>query len=97
MIAQDDLRLVFLREEDIMEASGLCQIYKDMWFLVHPGTRELIFWQPDTKRRGKLIGATPQCNTSETVALKVKERIYPWADIKFFPRVAVPINLGDYV
>ena len=76
MIEQDDLRLVFLKEEDIMEASGFCQIYKDRWFLVHPGTRELIFWQPDTKRRGKLIGATPQCNTSEMVVKRVKEQLF---------------------
>lgn len=96
VIAQDDLRLVFMKEEDVLNATGFCQIIRDRWFLVHPGTRELIFWQPVVKRRGKLIGASPQCNSSKSVAEKVKEQMFPWAEIKFFERVACPIDPKDY-
>lgn len=95
-IAQDDLRLVFMKEEDVLNATGYCQIIRDRWFMVHPGTRELIFWQPEVKRRGKLIGASPQCNSSENTAKYIRDKMFPWAEIKFFERVACPIDLKDY-
>lgn len=95
-IAQDDLRLVFMKEEDILNAIGFCQILKDRWFVIHPGTRELIFWQPEVKRRGKLIGASPQCNSSENTAKYIRDKMFPWAELKFFERVACPIDPKDY-
>lgn len=95
-IAQDDLRLVFMKEEDVLNATGFCQILKDRWFVIHPGTRELIFWQPEVKRRGKLIGASPQCNSSENTAKYIRDKMYPWAELKFFERVTCPIDPKDY-
>ena len=96
MVERTDSRLVFLKEEDVMNATGYCQILKDRWFIVLPETRELVFWQPSKKREGKLIGASPQCNSSENVARHVRDKMYPWAEIKFFERVACPIDPKDY-
>ena len=96
MVEMTDLRLVFLKEEDVMNAGGFCQMLKDRWFIVHPETRELVFWQPERKRQGKLIGASPQCNSSENTAIYVRDKMYPWAEVKFFERVACHIDPKDY-
>lgn len=77
MIEITDHRLVFMKEDDIMNATGFCEILKDKWFIVLPSTGELVFWQPDKKRKGSLKGASPQCNSNETVAIRVKETMYP--------------------
>jgi hypothetical protein len=95
-IEQDDPRLVFMKEEDVLNATGFCQIIKDRWFVVHPETRSLVFYQSETKRRGKLVGASPQCNASENTAKYIKDKMFPWAELKFFERVACPIDLKDY-
>ncbi len=93
---QNDPRFVYMKQEDVLTSSGFCNILKDRWFLIHPDTGDLIFWQPEKKRQGKLIGASPQCNTNRSFLEQIKEKSYPWASIKFFERVACPIDLKDY-
>lgn len=96
MIEQNNSRLVYMKEKDVLNHVGFCQIIKDRWFVVTPGSKMLIFWQPDKKRYGKLTGASPQCNSTKEIAESLRDKMYPWAEVKFFERVACPIDLRDY-
>lgn len=91
-----DPRLVFMKKDEVLNTTGFCQILKDRWFVVHPETGDLVFYQPQKKRAGNLLGASPQCNSSENTAEYVRSKTYPWAEIKFFERVACPIDPKDY-
>ena len=95
-ISQSDPRLVYMKRDEVMKATGFCNILADRWFVVHPETGDLIFWQSIKKREGKLEGASPQCNTSKTVAEYIHSKMFPWAKLEFFERVAQPIELKDY-
>ncbi|QIG70562.1 hypothetical protein PP744_gp093 [Rhizobium phage RHph_N38] len=95
MIEPDDKRLVFLPETDILKASGTCDALRNRWFAVHPD-KGLIFWQVETRRQGQLRGAFPQCNSSKHITEDLITRMYPWAEVKFFDLVLVPININDY-
>lgn len=95
MIEPDDDRLVYMKESDVLSAGGLVDAMRNRWFSVHP-ERGLIFWQSTNKRRGSLFGSSPQCNSREDVARTVTAKMYPWAEIRFYPLVLVPINLDDY-
>lgn len=96
VISQDDPRLVYMKQDEILNSKGFCNILADRWFVVHPETGDLIFWQSIKKREGKLEGASPQCNSSKNVAEYIHSRMFPWAKIEFFERVAQPIELKDY-
>ena len=96
VISQDDTRLVFMKQDEILNSKGFCNILADRWFMVHPDTGDLIFWQTEKKRAGSLKGASPQCNGTKSVAEHVQRTMFPWAKIEFFERVAVPIELKDY-
>lgn len=97
VISQSDPRLVYMKRDEVLKATGFCNILADRWFIVHPETRDLIFWQPIKRKEGSLIGASPQCNPSKPVAEYVYSKMFPWADIEFIERVAQPIDLKDYV
>lgn len=96
MLEITDPRLVFMKEEDVLSASGFCQILKDRWFVVHKETKELVFFQLESRRRGKFSGASPQCNSNEAIAISLRDRLFPWADIKFFERVVYTVDPKDY-
>jgi hypothetical protein len=92
-----DLSLVYMKQADVMKSTGHCNIIVNKWFAVHPDTGDLMFWQPIKKRQGKLLGAAPQCNSSKFTAEIIYKKIYPWASIAFFERVAFPILAEDYL
>ena len=94
-VAEDDPRLVYLPEADVLAASGMCRVLRDRWFSVHP-TRGLMFWQSEKRRLGQLRGASPQCNSTEAIARALADRLYPWAETRFVPVVLLPIHLEDY-
>lgn len=96
MIAPDDGRLVYLPEDMVTSANGMCQVLRDRWFSVHP-ERGLLFWQDERRRKGQLKGASPQCNGSEVIADTLRTQMYPWAETRFYPLVLLPIHLNDYV
>jgi hypothetical protein len=95
MVNPDDPRLVFLPETSILAASGMTHAIRNSWFSVHP-ERGLLFWQSLTKRKGQLRGASPQCNRNKTVTDQIAARMYPWAEIRFYPLVLQPIDVSDY-
>ncbi|UXN70929.1 hypothetical protein N8A98_07000 [Devosia neptuniae] len=93
---QDDPRLVYLPETNVMDVKGHCDVIRNRWWVVHP-ERGLIFWQPETRRRkGQLTGAAPQCNSDETITRRVIAKLYPWAEVKQVPLVLLPISMSDY-
>jgi hypothetical protein len=96
VISHDDSRLVYMKRDEILSSKGFCNIVADRWFMVHPETGDLIFWQTEKKRAGSLKGASPQCNGTKSVAEHVHSKMFPWAKIEFFERVAIPIELSDY-
>jgi hypothetical protein len=85
-IQPDDKRLTYLKEsEAVVPPSGLIEHIKDHWFPVHP-EHGIIFFS------GSIQG-----NRSEHLARRFSSRLYPWAEIKFFPSVFRRINPNDYV
>lgn len=95
-ISQSDPRLVYMKRDDVLKSTGFCNILVDRWFVIHPETGDLIFWQTQKKRGDSLKGASPQCNSSKNVAEYIHSKMFPWAKIEFFERVTVPIELSDY-
>ena len=93
--AKDDLRLVFMPESEILNGKGICDVMRGRWFAVCP-ERGLIFWQPDGRRKGQLRGASPQCNGDHSIALRIISPSFPWAVIKRFDVVMLPVNVSDY-
>lgn len=91
----DDWRLVYMPEADIEKASGICSVMRNHWFMVHP-ERGLLFYQSNRRRKGQLRGASAQCNADRTVAEHLRQKLWPWAELRFYERVIVPISLGDY-
>lgn len=91
----DDWRLVYMPETDIEKASGICNVMRDRWFMVHP-ERGLLFYQSNRRRKGQLRGASAQCNTDKAVVERLRQELWPWAELRFYERVIVPIDLGDY-
>lgn len=96
-ISQSDPRLVYMKQDEVTSSTGFCFVMKDKWFAVNPDTGDLIFWQDEKKRMGKLIGASPQCNSSKETLEKLCQHRYPWAEVLFFERVSQPIDVRDYV
>lgn len=95
MVEQDDWRLVFMTESDVTAASGMCMAMRDRWFSVHP-ERGLLFWQDEKRRKGQVKGASPQCNGAEAIARDLADKMYPWAETRFYPLVLMPIDHRDY-
>ncbi|CAH1665732.1 MULTISPECIES: hypothetical protein [unclassified Chelatococcus] len=94
-ITPDDPRLVYMPEAEVLTANGIVQVLRNRWFSVHP-ERGLMFWQPEKRRAGRLTGASPQCNGTESIARDLAKRMYPWAETRFFPLVLLPIEIRDY-
>ena len=89
MIPPTNPRLIFLPEGQVLAASGPCMAYRDRYWCVHPDTGAIIFYTFSSKRRG-LLEASPQCNSSESGAERLRQQLYPWADLRFIPLVLQP-------
>ncbi len=87
----DDPRLRFISlDKAIIPPPGLIEHLDDRWWAVHP-TKGLIFYRP----RGMNFDS-PQCNSNENITKDLRDRLYPWADIKFIPSVFRRIDPHDY-
>jgi hypothetical protein len=93
MIEPNDSRLVFMPEADVLKAKGFVMAYHDYWFSCHP-EKGLIFYS--TAKRPELKSATPQANSTEHISKDLTARLYPWALIKQFPLVLVPVDPKNY-
>lgn len=91
----DDWRLVYMPEAEIDKADGICSVLRNRWFMVHP-ERGLLFYQISKQRRGRIRGASPQCHDSKEAAEYLRKKLWPWAELRFYERVIVPIDMRDY-
>lgn len=92
-INSDDLRYVFMSENDVLAANGLVKVIREHWWSVHPD-KGLRFFQSTRGRQGELVGASPQCNSNREIVERVLR--HECDEIKKIPLVLVPINVSDY-
>jgi hypothetical protein len=85
--------LIYLPESDVLKASGMCNVMRNRYWLVHP-ERGLIFYP--FKKSKDIKHSSAQCNSSKEVAEHFHKTMYPWAEIKFIETVIVPISISDY-
>ena len=75
----------FVPVEQMLEApNGIVNHYKNYWWAVHP-EKGIVFY-----------GNAPQCNISKEIVESISGKLYPWAEIKFFPSLFRKINISDY-
>jgi len=86
MLEPDNNQLAYVAiDQDVLEApNGIIQHYKDHWWAVHP-EKGLIFYYKSA-----------QCNKSREIVATLVPKLYPWAEIKFFPSIFRRINISDY-
>lgn len=76
-VSEDDTRLSYIPFDEAVEPmGGTIECRKDRWWIVHP-QRGLIIWK----------GFSPQCNHDKGIAERVRDKLYPWAEVRFFPSV----------
>ena len=85
-VSMDDKRLSYIPLEKSDTASGICMVYRNYWWSVHP-ERGLIMFKEHS----------PQCNPSEGVAHRIQMRLYPWAECRLIPLVILSVYPDDYV
>lgn len=92
---KDDWRIVYMPMDQITSAKGIVNVHRDKWWAVDP-EKGLLFWQPLGKRKGKVLGASPQCNSNKSIADLVIKNNFPFAEIVQLPLVMAPIDPLDY-
>lgn len=93
MTKEDDPRLVFVPiETAIKPPGGIIMHLVKRWWSMHP-QKGIIFWRPDKKVR---YPGFPQCNSQETLARDICNRLYPWAEVRFLESVFYHIDPHDY-
>ena len=79
MFEQNDKNLSFLPVTAATNpANGMYRCIKDSWWIAHPD-KGLIFYRKHS----------PQCNANEEIARRLKEKLYPWAEVVHMPFVFV--------
>jgi hypothetical protein len=93
-ISPNDERYVFMPEADILAVKGSAYalVIRDHFWSVHP-EKGLRFWQSVPGRKGKLLGAGPQCNSNESIARRL---LVEGDEVKQIPLVLAPISVSDY-
>jgi len=76
-VLQNDIRLSFLPESDILKTKGPCWALHNYWWAVDPD-RGLILFGPSK---------APQANMNQQLTVDLQQRLYPWAEVKHFPLV----------
>ena len=92
-----DPRLVWMPKDQRLATKGFCQLLHNRWFVVHPDTGALMFFQSHPRRLGQLAGASPQCHPNQDTAIRLQQKLYPWAAVSQFVVVACPIQIEDFV
>jgi hypothetical protein len=89
-IPEDDKHLVFVPLDTLqMPPSGLIEHKPNHYWIVHP-TRGAVFWHE------RHVSAA-QCNQSEHIAVSIRDRMYPWAQVQFVKSAFRRIDPRDYV
>lgn len=74
--------------------AGLCSVHKERFWVVHPAFGAIFFQLRRTRSLASL--GSPQCNASEVITERIRDDLYPGADIMLIDRAFVPIDLNDY-
>jgi len=74
-IAETDSRLSFI-PVDAESPEGEVIHRKNRWWIVHP-EKGLLIWR----------GFSAQCNSDKRIAESLRDRLYPWAEVRFIPSV----------
>ncbi len=81
----DDKALRFVPiEKATIPPSGLIEHFKECFWCVHP-EKGIVFWK-----------RSPQCNTNKLSATRIRDHMYPWAEVHFLSSVFRKINPHDY-
>lgn len=96
MATEDDSRLVFISMNELTKASGLVDVHRDVWCLVHPD-KGVVLFQIEPRRKGSAIGAKLQGNRNKTITDMIRDKHYPWAEVQLIQSIHIPIDPSDYV
>lgn len=80
-----------LAELEAGPEAGMCQVYSDMWLIVHPEKGVLFFRLNGSRGLGSIQG-----NRQMELAKRFRDRTYPGAIVAHTRRIFVPIDITDY-
>lgn len=81
-------QIVYIRESDFSAPKDGYTAYVNHWWCYVEG-RGLMFYR--VARKMKYL--SPQCNSDKDVATIVRDKLYPWADLRFVPVLYLPQEL----
>jgi hypothetical protein len=89
-IPEDDKHLRFVPLATLTTPpSGLIEHLPDRWWLIHP-VHGAVFWHE------RHVSAA-QCNRDERIAVSIRDRMYPWAQVGFIKSAFRRIDPHDYI
>lgn len=93
-----DPRFFFMPDADFTIANGINTAFRNRWWICHPETKAILFVHVGLRpgQKASLVASSPQCNASEHVVRHVRDKSYPWAEVRFVPLVLKPIDVRDY-
>lgn len=89
----DNPKLVYLPFDKLSYYTGIVMHLRNHWWSVHP-ERGLIFWSGE--KHPSIERGSPQCNANEVTARSLRDKLYPWAELRYFMSVLYPIDPHDY-
>ena len=85
MITQDDPRLSQIKLGEPADR-GFYELISNAWWMCDPITGKPLMWE----------GRAPQCNSNKLITIGLLKSIYPWATLKQFDKVWLPIKVLDW-
>jgi hypothetical protein len=90
-VAEDDSRLVFVPLDELATPpAGIIEHLLNYWWIMHP-SKGAVFYRFDHPKR-----LHPQANMNKSVSLKIRDDLYPWAEVVMVAHAYRTVDLGDY-
>jgi hypothetical protein len=90
-LAEDDSRLVFVSLEELATPPpGIIEHLPNYWWIIHH-TKGALFY-----KFGHPTRLHPQANLHKSIQLKIRDDLYPWADVVMVAHAYRTVDLGDY-
>lgn len=87
-------KLIYLPLDQILDAEGICNVYKNRYWIFNP-EHGLVFCSQSEKNKS-FSNSSPQCNRDIKITEHIKKLMYQDFEIKFVEMVIVPVNPKDY-
>jgi hypothetical protein len=90
-VAEDSPALVFVPLDELATPPpGIIEHLVNYWWLTHPmkGAVFYKFGHPTRKH--------PQANMNKSIMLKIRDDLYPWAEVVMVVHAFRTVDLGDY-